>query len=734
MQYLFFGRIGNISSGWHVLGRGLGRFLLASLWLCASGPATSAHGSVLGLAPPPPALLHPAASLSRDQIFRRIDALEEIIHHGESERVQSLFELAVLESSTGRIEDRRHALELFERLTWIAPDRLDVVLWRARVEIDQKAFLPALTHLRGARARFGEVAALEHAIGYAAWLDGRRRLKASSLATTLRAFRRAHELQPESELYARCVAAVAIALDRPDQALAATREIHAGEQVALAPLFLRAAALSYDRRTQEESEKLFVQAIRALPPATAAIFVDGEGLLPGVDPGDVDAAVRFFERIDSTPALRSNARRLAYWRRILQADLFFGRAEDGLPGWKTAPGERWVRWGRPVAVDYEPAEPGVFYTARSTVVGKGGSRSEPDSLESRNDRDPRIARWRWTYSIHGEPVVVTFQDLSLDHHWGLASRSALDVEALQRELPLVFTERAIPSGFELWTDLIGYLHAADRDELDVAVGIGPLRPDEGGAVVAMPDTVVVDWAVFGQDGVEIDRGDLVLTAADSRARRLGALPDEHRVSGLPDLRLGHVVLELPPGAYRVAVEARDPSTGGQRWTKSQVVLSARPGVEPSMSDLRLAASFAPYLPTSEVPLAFVRHALVVLPLPERRVPVGIGDFFVYYELYDLGVDAAGRTLFDVSYRIERLFDDLADASQRSGELQPKMRRFVEESTSVSAAGVVVKGTRVDLDGLDVGRYRIVVEVEDHHSKTRFGQSATFRIVPAEGVR
>jgi len=136
-----------------------------------------------------------------------------------------------------------------------------------------------------------------------------------------------------------------------------------------------------------------------------------------------------------------------------------------------------------------------------------------------------------------------------------------------------------------------------------------------------------------------------------------------------------------------------------------------------LSDLMLCSSFEDFHPSSTVPREFVRYARVTVPTPERIFPIDQNVVFVYFEAYDLGIEADGRTRTTVEYSIVPVTENVSSATSR----------FVEERTGVSPEGVVVKGTAIDLKELAVGRYEMTVTVVDQVTGTTMERAVEFEL-------
>jgi hypothetical protein len=189
---------------------------------------------------------------------------------------------------------------------------------------------------------------------------------------------------------------------------------------------------------------------------------------------------------------------------------------------------------------------------------------------------------------------------------------------------------------------------------------------------------------------------------------------------------------LAPGSYRLAVDVTQPE-GGHRALEVDLHLPspAPPGLL-ALSDLQLASTFHPFVPGSDAPREFVKHAYGVVPVPSAVFPRDARELYVYFEVHNLRVGDDGRTRFDVGYRIYR--QPPGTNVRRGGQtlrpeilaaMEPMGLTFTEESTGLSPDGLVVKGGNVDIADLPPGRYVLLVEIEDLLAQARVSRYVAF---------
>ncbi len=676
--------------------------------------AVSAGASVLGIAPRPPRIWHPAENLPRDEVFARIDALAARLHAQGFRTDHEDFEFAVLNLCTGRSEDRSIALDILEGLAQRAPDRLDVLLWTMRAHHRARDGAGAIAALEAARDHFEEQAAYHYALGFAHWFDAQRHLKPESVGVAIHHLKRATELAPGSADHSAALASVCLVADRPDAALDHLPPVEEGRAVALPLLLLRAGLLSYEASTQELSENLFGQALAAMPDELASVFEHGGGWLPGVLDGDVATVARYWDRVDPDPVRRSNGHRLEFWRRLLQADALWGDAESGTPGWDTETGDAWVRWGRPTVTSEITPDIGAIVAVRDDF--------RPPSANRRYTRR-NYRTWVWTWVRGPSTFSLNFVDQNYLRDWAVAPESRPRVEALRRDKPLQFSRGGRSSPFDLALEMA--VLASTRERASAILSMAVVASDESTdrRVEDLGD-VELQWALFDNAENRLDQGTILADPSRDRESLLAAFDPERRAHGLRPARTARVGLDVEPGRYRLALEGEDRLTGARRWIDLRFAVRGRPDdASPTMSALMLGASFDDYAGDTDVPTEFVRYATVVLPLPERVIPRAQDQLFVYFEVYDLGLAADGRTRFSITYRVTPI--GRADGT-------PSIDEFVEERTGVSPDGVVVKGTGLDLRELESGAHELVVTVVDQVRDVTLERSLEFVIEEPSG--
>jgi GWxTD domain-containing protein len=340
-----------------------------------------------------------------------------------------------------------------------------------------------------------------------------------------------------------------------------------------------------------------------------------------------------------------------------------------------------VEWG-PVREALMGLEPQHFLRPRL-----GGTTEGMDEIV-----DPDLAR-----SLPDNPSDV----FDKDQVEKLASNFQGVLEDTPSSYPFNFARTAFPFyfGVEQFRGGEGVIRAEVNLEFFV-------KPAEGAA----ERTYVADVTVFDEDYRVVDQQqrELKLPASASAAARL--MPAQ-------------VVFSLPRSYYRVAVSMEDRDR--KLSSAYRTTLSTRNfDRDLAISDVLFAQKIAGLETTSP----FARGALEVVPHPIRRYAAG-SPVSVYFEVYNLGLDKAGVTDYEVEYRV------VPHSSEKRGALD----RFRDEPTVFASR---FKGSgysanqplhlAIQSENLKPGLYDFMVQIKDEYWQSIELRQATFRIVePSE---
>ena len=750
-------------------GGGRGRVFpaLALVLLLACGVGAPA-ASPWTLGPPLPEL--EGRGRDRAEIFARIDALEEELEamvSGE-ERARIQRRLAELYLATGLRKHHRKVLDLLGQA--LHDDPSDFSTARLRAELAQRmrytrqaqAWLEEATHDFAGDGRAFE------ALGRFQFVEGRRRLQSARFERARAAFQRAVLLDPDSVAGWRGLAFSALALGDDAQALRAARALQElGAEGAVGSWVEAAAAVG----TGEEAlaRRRFEEALAVADSVERAVFVAAEGFLDEQDlegyarrfvaAGEVRAAMlRLGETVDTDldldwkkaledprvrrlalaaywrdrdrrPARVFNPARLRYWRRLVLADLLFGDPETGRRGWESVLGQVWVRWGRPTSTFYSPGVAGAVL-------------DELDVAQVRLPLEESVPEetpfWVWTWKESGRWFSFLFLDPSRQARWSMASESSYQMGIRRRQQALALQEETLPPS-DLEIALGRALFPRSQDTLvETHVAVRSSAEDSsvaGEAARAAPAEVEVEWSLFDAQDRRLDHRVERLDASHRR-RRLQEAVGERPWPARSDPFLLSIGARLPPGSYRIAVEARRPGEQGRRSARLDVrVPEPEPAALLALSDLQLTAANGAYRPGEAIDPRLVKFGRVVVPVPDLRIPAGADAAGVYFEVRHLATGPDGKTSFDVRYEMYRstratrgLFLSGTDPSgtRRLRGIDPLTLTYLREQTGVSREGVVIKGSRLDLAQLPPGEYVLVVVVRDRIGGREARSALAFR--------
>lgn len=177
----------------------------------------------------------------------------------------------------------------------------------------------------------------------------------------------------------------------------------------------------------------------------------------------------------------------------------------------------------------------------------------------------------------------------------------------------------------------------------------------------------------------------------------------------------------PPGRFTLAVQVRDETSQRIGVYRKPVTLSDYSGEELLISDLKLAALIAP----SGVQGPFVRKGLNITPNPGRLYIRG-SPVYVYYELYNLGLDSEKKSEYEVLYEIMPLErNETRDwSARRQRDMQTVMMTFAGEGFSAEDR----EYTSLDTGDLPAGEYILTVTLTDLNAESTVSKSANFLVM------
>lgn len=734
---------------------------LAALALLLLLPAPAAGLRLAPLADDPQP---EGTGLPRAAIFARIDSLEAALSGELSRPERAVLQRRVgeLYLATGLAKHRRHALERLGEALELDPASMRAA--RVRATTAQRMRYPGQARAwleEMVEAHPGQVEPLL-LLGRFHFVEARRRLDEDGFARAGVAYARAARADSNAAEAWYGLATVRLAREQWEAAAAAARRLAGEPGYDWRAALLEGAALA-GQGDPDGARARFDAGLAGAPAHWREVFHVGEAFLhtralaetalrqlgsarieaaqaavdPEYEPGDqldVDRALEhpplraeavrlYWSERQRSPTQLVNARRMRYWRRLVEAELLFGDAERGQDGWEHPMGEAIVRWGRPTSTYYDMGSPGSANLLDELQVA--GVRLRPEEVIPE-----ATPIWVWTWRQQDRWFSMLFTDASRSGRWWPSVSSELVARAVAREEPLVFfDEGPLPPLVLQWQNTV-FHRGPGRVQLESSIAVA-LEGVAGEVAASLPG-IELRVAIFDADGVRLALSDHLLEADDREAARLaaaGAAVGEGPGPWRLDLR--H---PLPPGSYRLAVEAG--VLGQNERIARQEPLLLPVGPPPGFLELSALQLAGAVLEGTGAGPGLEKFGYRVLPLAAPGLPAGLRTLHVYYEVYNPDVGPDGRTRLRASYEVYRATRELRRVVSQ-GELDPDGlvridplgATFEELRTGRSAEGFVVKGGQVDVSGLGVGRYLLAVTVEDELRGEKALQVAPFTILP-----
>lgn len=182
-----------------------------------------------------------------------------------------------------------------------------------------------------------------------------------------------------------------------------------------------------------------------------------------------------------------------------------------------------------------------------------------------------------------------------------------------------------------------------------------------------------------------------------------------------------VDVQAPAGQFTAAVEMQDEASQRIGVYRKPVTIPDYRGSDLMISDLKLSTGITP----TDQAGPFVRNGLNIVPHPLRAY--GRGQLvYVYYEVYNLGKNEAGRTSYQTYYEInpEGMPVSRGRPARQSGDMQTVVLTYEGEGDASEEA----EFTAIDTGDLTPGVYVLTVTLEDRHSGERVSRPTQFIVV------
>ena len=358
------------------------------------------------------------------------------------------------------------------------------------------------------------------------------------------------------------------------------------------------------------------------------------------------------------------------------------------------------------------------------------------------DRSPEGATtvpWEsWVYLNIGDGLEFVFTDRYMSGSWdfplqpntiwhaSLGMHTSLNSPSYQlmqtvSELPEYFD---VPPGvklLEFYYDTVSFRGENERSLLEVYFGI----PPEQIRLENVDDRVV---------RMTIERTIVLADAkGDSIYRKTDELAFEGEVAKNQDkgLFVELASLDVPPGHYTLGVKLADRVSGRWGMYRQQVEI---PTFEDSLavSEIEMAYNISDTSQTSQTS-KFTKGELVVIPSPTRSFNLH-KDANLYYEVYNLTLDAFGQAKYRVTYTIRpNVSGSKAVASVVIGGLRRLFAGAKEPEFTISYERVVNATEEpvffaLETESLKPGLKMVEVAIDDLNSGQRVRRQAVFNVV------
>lgn len=496
-----------------------------------------------------------------------------------------------------------------------------------------------------------------------------------------------------------------------------------------------------DLKEWEAAEQAFQKAIQFIPYGEQSDFltlgyVGNEAQIDRfhhLDSRDrLDFVRDYWEASDPTPLTLVNESRLEYWKRLALAKFYFSDERRGLIGWKTEPGEVFVRYGMPLDNSYEQ---GGFGNAQINTSADPGIGRKPNE----QTLDFIAPKWDWMYQFGGQAFHITFEDPSLQGQFRTDDRSKIALGALQSEAPAILSSRLPGEITNFFVSTTGVRGEEGKTTQTLLAGIGRFGPRAR------------EWWKSGVIHLSIvDAGSRAVAQLERK------LASEDIFEPLDDTELAVISQEiaLQPGRYTIEASIQDSRTGDEgSWSAPLYVHEYRRD-RLQMSELE----FALVADAGQASQEKLGRPYVPNPM---RVAGDNRRLNVYFEIYNLTPDAGGTVRFQTRYTVlprqyvlgyleeqkkSRSAKTAVPDSLRFGRVGTRMGRatlssenyldvlYPLETGKLRAGGRVRKNGQVDLAGLRPGEYAILVTVTDRESRETVTSQVDFQLTSDEQLR
>ena len=252
--------------------------------------------------------------------------------------------------------------------------------------------------------------------------------------------------------------------------------------------------------------------------------------------------------------------------------------------------------------------------------------------------------------------------------------------------------------------------------------------------MGLPASEVTRLDVEGQEYVVLERGVALYDSLWHEVHKVQdrlhfQAPTEEQVQAGAFIP-GVMSVDLAPGSYALALQVRDVSSGKSQVYRQKIVLEDYKADEQlKMSDIELAFAIAPVESEGQ----FVKNGLQIVPMSSKAFRPD-QSAFVYFEVYNLSVDAFGQSHYQIEYAV-RSFKDRAIPARilhglgRLMRLTEKDQQVVIAYEQVGNRADEVAYVELDLNETKPGEQQVQVQVTDVLTGLVVQKEIRFKIVP-----
>jgi len=203
-------------------------------------------------------------------------------------------------------------------------------------------------------------------------------------------------------------------------------------------------------------------------------------------------------------------------------------------------------------------------------------------------------------------------------------------------------------------------------------------------------------------------------------------PPEKRTEGLGFI--SQFTFEVAPGTYWVVFKVSN-FTNEERKER---IFTTRIHTEPFLKDSLSVSDieFAQNIHISEEQSIFLKNNLFVLPLPSKKHDLSL-PLFVYFEIYNLTLDANKRSRYNIELRLSRLKSKKGIFNRISSILKSRKEKKVEYSLNEEKTGnsnVQQEYFQLDISKLPPDEYTIELIVKDQLSSQVVCREKTIKLI------